>query len=192
MLGALSLAQLEGEPHGVDLGPLHPRIPEVLRTPSGKVELAPPALVADVERLHASLARPSDGLLLIGRRDLRSNNSWMHNLHTLTKGKNRCTLHMHPSDAARLGVAEGDTVHVASRAGSVEAPVELTENIMPGVVSLPHGWGHNQPGARLSTAAQHPGVNANVLTDELCLDPLSGNAALNGIAVTIRALATAH
>jgi anaerobic selenocysteine-containing dehydrogenase len=185
----LSLAQLEQEPHGVDLGPLKPRIPEVLRTPSGQVELAPPALVADVERLRASLARPTNGLVLIGRRDLRSNNSWMHNLHALTKGKNRCTLHMHPSDAARLGVAEGDTVHVASRAGSVEAPVELTEAIMPGVVSLPHGWGHNQPGARLTNAAQHPGVNANALTDEQCIDPLSGNAVLNGITVTIKALA---
>ncbi|HEY7127153.1 MAG TPA: molybdopterin dinucleotide binding domain-containing protein [Ktedonobacterales bacterium] len=146
----LSLSQLEAAPHGVDLGPLQPRIPEVLRTPSGKVELAPPALVEDVERLRASLARQSSGLLLVGRRDLRSNNSWMHNLHTLTKGKNRCTLHMHPTDAASLGVGEGDTVHIESRAGSVQAPVELTESIMPGVVSLPHGWGHNQPGARLT------------------------------------------
>ncbi len=187
----LTLAQLEASPHGIDLGPLQPRIPEVLRTPSGKIELAPPALAADVERLRASFNRADDGLLLIGRRDLRSNNSWMHNLHVLAKGKNRCTLHIHPGDAARLGLAEGDAARVSSRAGSVEIPVELTDAIMPGVVSIPHGWGHHQPDTQLAIATQSPGVNSNLLTDEQCTDPLSGNAVLSGVAVTITALVAA-
>ncbi len=182
----LTLAQLEATPHGIDLGPLQPRIPEMLRTPSGKIELAPATLVADVPRLHASLDRASGDLVLIGRRDLRSNNSWMHNLHVLTKGKNRCTLLMHPTDAARLRVTNGDCVQVTSRAGALEVSVELTAAIMPGVVSIPHGWGHNQPGTQLTIASQHPGVNSNMLTDEQCTDPLSGNAVLNGIAVTIK------
>jgi anaerobic selenocysteine-containing dehydrogenase len=189
--GGLTLAQLEAQPHGVDLGPLQPRIPEVLRTPSGKIELAPAPLAADVERLRGSLSRASSDLLLIGRRDLRSNNSWMHNLHVLAKGKNRCTLHVHPSDAARLGLADGETACVTSSAGSVEAPVEVTDAIMPGVVSLPHGWGHNQPGTSLAIAAQNPGVNSNVLSSEQSIDTLSGNAVLNGIPVTLRALQAA-
>ncbi|HEX7737249.1 MAG TPA: molybdopterin-dependent oxidoreductase, partial [Ktedonobacteraceae bacterium] len=133
----LNLEKLELEPHGVDLGALQPRIPEVLRTPSGKIELAPSLLVEDVARLQKSLARthqPGE-MLLIGRRDLRSNNSWMHNLHVLTKGKARCTLHLHPDDAARLDLAEGELATVASRVGSVEIAVEITDAIMPGVVS---------------------------------------------------------
>jgi len=185
----LSLALLEALPHGVDLGPLQPRIPEVLRTTSGKIELAPPAIVADVARLQDSSGR-MDGkangkMLLIGRRDLRSNNSWMHNLHVLTKGKERCTLLVHPGDAARLALVDGEMACVTSRAGAVEIPVEVTDAIMPGVVSIPHGWGHNLPGTRMRVASEHAGVNTNILTVEEDVDPLSGNAILNGVAVTV-------
>lgn len=182
----LTMDHLEAAPHGVDLGPLEPRLPDVLRTPSGKVELAPEPIVADVERLRASLASHANGqMVLIGRRQLRSNNSWMHNLPPLVKGKDRCTLQLHPDDADRLGVAEGGRARVSSRAGSVEAPVEITDAIMPGVVSIPHGWGHDVPGARQSVAAAHAGVNSNVLADESMVDPLSGNAVLNGIPVEV-------
>jgi anaerobic selenocysteine-containing dehydrogenase len=182
----LTLDVLERNPHGVDLGPHEPRIPEMLRTPSGKVELAPEPIVADVERLRAALGRERNGgMVLIGRRQLRSNNSWMHNLPALVKGKDRCTLHIHPDDAARLGLDDGGRALVSSAAGRIEAPVELTDGIMPGVVSIPHGWGHDAPGARMEVARAHAGVNSNVLTDESQVDPLSGNAVLNGIPVEI-------
>jgi anaerobic selenocysteine-containing dehydrogenase len=182
----LTLEVLERNPHGVDLGPLRPRIPDVLRTPSGRIELAPEPIVADVERLRATLGRRRNGaFLLIGRRDLRSHNSWMHNLEPLVKGRDRCTLQLHPDDAARLGLGEGEAARVRSRTGAVEAPVEVTDAVMPGVVSLPHGWGHGAPGARIEVAARHAGVNANVLTDESFLDPVSGNTALNGVEVEV-------
>ncbi|HUV10564.1 MAG TPA: molybdopterin-dependent oxidoreductase, partial [Acidimicrobiia bacterium] len=143
----LTLAVLEANPHGVDFGPLQPRIPEMLRTPSGKVELAPEQIVADVERLRASLdGRPATPIVLVGRRDLRSNNSWMHNLDVLVKGKARCTLHVHPDDATRFGLFDGGHARVASRVGAVQAAVEITDSVMPGVVSLPHGWGHDVEG----------------------------------------------
>ena len=185
----LSLAVLEKNPHGVDLGPLEPRIPEVLRTPSGKIELAPKELVADGDRLLASLERDAAPMVLIGRRDLRSNNSWMHNLNVLVKGNERCTLHISPTDAQRLGLADGGRARVASRVGAVEVPVEVTDRVMPGVVSLPHGWGHDAEEARMAIAAAHAGVNSNRLADELALDPLSGNAILNGIPVKVEATA---
>ncbi len=181
----LSLAVLEANPHGIDLGPLQPRIPEVLRTRSGKIELAPAPLLADVERLQDALNRAHGQMLLIGRRDLRSNNSWMHNLHVLVKGKNRCTLHIHPDDATRLGLTDGETACVVSRVGSVEIPVEVTDTIMAGVVSIPHGWGHNAPGTKMHIAAEHAGVNINILTDEEGMDMLSGNAMLSGVAVKV-------
>jgi anaerobic selenocysteine-containing dehydrogenase len=183
----LTLAQLEAQPHGIDFGPLAPRIPEVLRTPSGKIELAPAPLVADVDRLRAGLAAPADGMVLIGRRDLRSNNSWMHNAPVLVKGKVRCTMLIHPSDATRFGLADGALARVSSRAGTVAVPVEITDAIMPGVVSIPHGWGHDLPGIRLAVASEHAGVNCNRLVDETMLDPLSGNAVLNGVPVSIEA-----
>ena len=183
--GTLSLAALEAAPHGIDLGPLRPRLPELLRTPSGRVELAPPALVADVERLQAALDAPAPELVLVGRRHLRSNNSWMHNLPSLVSGPARCTLQIHPDDAARLGVADGEPARVSSRTGAIEAPVEITADVRPGVVSLPHGWGHDLPGVRLGVAGAHAGVNANVLTDEEVLEPLSGTAILNGIPVEV-------
>jgi anaerobic selenocysteine-containing dehydrogenase len=142
--------------------------------------------VKDVERLRASLEKTmSDGMLLIGRRDLRSNNSWMHNLHVLTKGKDRCTLHIHPVDAARLNLTDGETAIVTSDTGSVELPAEITDAIMPGVVSIPHGWGHNLAGTCMDIAREHAGVNVNILVDGQRVDPLSGNAVLNGIAVKV-------
>jgi anaerobic selenocysteine-containing dehydrogenase len=182
----LTLDVLEQSPHGIDLGPLSPRLPEVLRTPSGKVELAPEPIVADIERLRAALGRKRNGdMVLIGRRQLRSNNSWMHNLPALVKGKDRCTLHIHPDDAERLGLGDGAPALVRSAAGSVEAPVEVTDAIMPGVVSIPHGWGHDADGVRMSVASVHAGVNSNVLADESQVEPLSGNAVLNGIPVEV-------
>jgi anaerobic selenocysteine-containing dehydrogenase len=190
--GGLTLAQLRHQPHGVDLGPLQPRIPEVLRTPSGKIELAPEAITADVPRLRAALGRPqggangaAGGLVLIGRRQLRSNNSWMHNLEPMVKGRDRCTLLVNPFDAARLGLVDGGQAEVASAAGSVRVPVELSDEIMAGVVSIPHGWGHDSPGARMAVAAAHAGVNSNTLTDGTRLDAPSGNAVLNGIPVHV-------
>jgi anaerobic selenocysteine-containing dehydrogenase len=143
----VTLADLEAAPHGIDFGPLEPRMPEILRTPSGKIELAPEALVADVPRLRAALAEPVDGpMTLIGRRELRSNNSWMHNVPTLVRGKERCTALVHPDDAARLGLVDGEEAVVRSRAGEIVVPVEVTDDVMPGVVSIPHGWGHDLPG----------------------------------------------
>jgi anaerobic selenocysteine-containing dehydrogenase len=186
--GGLTLAKLEQAPHGIDLGPLRPRLPGALRTASGKIELAPEPLVADVARLRSSLsrvARDRDGLVLIGRRQLRSNNSWMHNLPVLVKGKPRCTLHVHPDDAARYALRDGEPAELRSRTGTVIAPVEVTDAIMPGVVSLPHGWGHDVPGTGQRVAAQHAGANSNVLADELLLDAVSGNAVLNGIPVEV-------
>jgi anaerobic selenocysteine-containing dehydrogenase len=189
--GGLSLDALLASPHGVDLGPLEPRLPDVLRTPSGMVELAPAPLVADVARLRAALEerRNANGdgpLMLIGRRQLRSNNSWMHNLDVLVKGKPRCTLLVHPEDAARLGLADGDPAEVASRSGAVTIPVEISDTIRPGVVSIPHGWGHDREGARLGVAARHAGANVNVVAEGGRFDPLSGTAVLNGIPVTVR------
>jgi anaerobic selenocysteine-containing dehydrogenase len=182
----LTLELLEQHPHGIDLGPLEPRLPDVLRTPSGKIELAPEPIVADLDRLRAAMARARNGgMVLIGRRQLRSNNSWMHNLPALVKGKERCTLHVHPDDAHRLGLVDGGRAVLRSAAGSLEAPVELTEDIMPGVVSMPHGWGHDAGGARMSVASEHAGVNSNVLADESMVEPLSGNAVLNGIPVEV-------
>ena len=186
----LTLADLEDAPHGVDLGPLEPRLPEVLRTASGKIELAPEPLVADVERLRAALARETNGgMVLVGRRQLRSNNSWMHNLEPLVRGKERCTAHVHPDDAARLGLADGERARVRSRAGEIEIPIEVTDAVMPGVVSIPHGWGHDVEGIRMAVAAAHAGANSNVLADEMLVDPLSGNAVLNGIPVELAPVA---
>jgi anaerobic selenocysteine-containing dehydrogenase len=184
--GGLTLEVLERNPHGVDLGPLEPRLPEALRTPSGRIELAPERIVEDLGRLSAALSRPRDGgMVLIGRRQLRSNNSWMHNLPALVKGKERCTMQVHPADAERLGLKEGRPARVRSATGQVEGPVEITDAIMPGVVSIPHGWGHDAPGMRLRVASDHAGVNSNLLADETAVDPLSGNAVLNGIPVEV-------
>ncbi len=179
----LTLERLKNTPHGIDFGPLRPRVPEVLRTRSGKIELAPDAVVADTARLRDSLDRNAEGFVLIGRRHLRSNNSWMHNLPALAGGTNRCTLQIHPDDAADLGLT--DTALVKGPGGELLAPVETTAAIRRGVVSLPHGWGHDRSGTRLGVAAGQPGVNVNQLNDGGSLDPLSGTAVLNGVPVHI-------
>ena len=179
----LTLERLKAAPHGIDLGPLQPRIPEVLKTRSGRIELAPEPLIADVARLQDSLGRGDDGFVLIGRRHLRSNNSWMHNLPALAGGTNRCTLQIHPDDAAELGLT--DNASIKGPGGDVVAPVELDPGMRRGVVSLPHGWGHDRGGTRQGVAADQPGVNVNQLNDGGQLDPLSGTAVLNGIPVVV-------
>ena len=182
----LSLAVLEANPHGVDLGALEPdRIPDLLRTPSGKIEAFPDPMRADMDRFTASLDRGADDIVLVGRRHLRSNNSWMHNVRVLTKGRNRCTLQVHPDDADRLGLRDGAPATVRSRVGEVAIDVEVTEGIRPGVVSIPHGFGQNMPGVKLRVAQEYRGVNTNVLTDELFYDEISGNIALNGVPVSV-------
>ncbi|MGC0333003.1 anaerobic selenocysteine-containing dehydrogenase [Streptomyces sp. SAI-170] len=186
----LTLARLLDHPHGIDLGPLQPRLPQPLKTVSGKVELLPGPIAADLPRLKQAMAERPAGLLLVGRRHLRSNNSWMHNVPALTGGSNRCTLHLHPEDAERLGVRDGTDVRVKGAGGEVTVPVEVTDAVRQGVVSLPHGWGHDRPGTRLGHAAKDPGVNVNQLLDGRLLDPLSGNAVLNGVPVQVSALAS--
>ena len=182
-----SLDDLLGHPHGRDFGALVPRLPEILRTPSGRVELAPEVFVRDLDRLaEAITALTEREFVLVGRRHLRSNNSWMHNINVLVKGRTRCTLQVHPDDADSIGLTDGGAVRVTSRVGEVVAPVEVTDAIRPGVVSLPHGWGHDLPGAKLRVAAEHAGVNSNVLADERALDPLSGTSVLNGIPVELQ------
>lgn len=179
----LTLERLKANPHGIDLGPLRSRIPEILRTPSGRIELAPEPIVADVARLRDALDRTAGGFLLIGRRHLRSNNSWMHNLPALSGGSNRCTLQIHPDDAADLGLT--DIAVIKGPGGELLAPVEVDDGMRRGVVSLPHGWGHDRGGTGQQLAASQPGANVNQLNDGTHLDPLSGTAVLNGIPVDI-------
>jgi anaerobic selenocysteine-containing dehydrogenase len=188
----ISLAKVKAAAGGIDLGPLQPRIPELLRTPSGKIELAPPSLIADLSRPAAELLQPlSDAphtMRIIGRRQVRSGNSWMHNLPILAKGPYRCTALVHPADAQRLGLVTGSQASVSNAHGALEVQVEVSDEVMPGVLSLPHGWGHNLPGTQLAVAAQRPGVNLNTVLSDRVWDPLSGNAVLSGVAVTLRAL----
>ncbi|MEU1005578.1 molybdopterin oxidoreductase family protein [Streptomyces tibetensis] len=188
----LGLEQLLAHPHGIDLGPLRPRLPQPLKTRSGQVELLPGPIADDLPRLRAALAERPEGLVLVGRRHLRSNNSWMHNVPALTGGSNRCTLHLHPEDAERLGVEDGAAVRVKGAGGEVVAPAEVTDTVRRGVVSLPHGWGHDRPGTRLGHASKEPGVNVNQLLDGRLLDPLSGNAVLNGVPVEVAPASTAE
>ncbi|MFD8928429.1 molybdopterin oxidoreductase family protein [Streptomyces mirabilis] len=183
----LSLEKLLAHPHGIDLGPLRPRLPQPLKTRSGKIELLSAPIVDDLPRLRAALRERPAAIVLVGRRHLRSNNSWMHNVPALTGGTNRCTLHIHPEDAARLGLADGTAVRVKGAGGEVVAPAEVTDTVRRGVVSLPHGWGHDRPGTRMSHAALDPGVNVNQLLDGSLLDPLSGTAVLNGVPVELAA-----
>ncbi|MFF5898528.1 molybdopterin oxidoreductase family protein [Streptomyces argenteolus] len=181
----LTLEELLAHPHGIDLGPLEPRVPQVLKTRSGRIELFPEPIAADLPRLRAALdARPA-GLVLVGRRHLRSNNSWMHNVASLRGGSNVCTLQIHPEDAARIGLADGDTARITAAGGQVEAPTEITDAVRTGVVSLPHGWGHNRPGTRTAVAGAEPGVNVNQLLDGSLLDPLSGTSVLNAVPVSV-------
>jgi anaerobic selenocysteine-containing dehydrogenase len=185
----LTLAKLKAAPPGgIDLGPLAGRIPEMLRTPSGKVELAPPLCIDDLGRVRTDLAREAPELVIIGRRHLRSNNSWMHNLPVLAKGPFRCTALVSAIDASRLGLADGGRARIANGSRSIEVEVEVSDEMMPGVVSLPHGWGHNLPGSQLAVAGTRPGANLNALLDEHLRDPLSGNAVLGGVPITMQPL----
>jgi anaerobic selenocysteine-containing dehydrogenase len=181
----LSLRKLRANPHGIDLGPLRPQLPGRLGSPSKRVQLAPAVFLQDLPRLEASLVDPSNGLVLIGRRALRSNNSWMHNSHRLVKGPPGCVLYIHPEDAAARGVTAGGRARVESRVGKIEVPVALTDDLVRGVVCLPHGWGHEREGAALSVARAHAGASLNDLTDEQAIDVLSGNAAFSGVPVTV-------
>jgi anaerobic selenocysteine-containing dehydrogenase len=186
----LSVRKLEANPHGVDLGPLQPSLPQRLMTKRHRLQLAPELLVQDLGRVAGELLEPGSGqngggLRLIGRRQLRSNNSWMHNSHRLVKGPERCTLLMHPDDARARGLTAGQTVRVRSRVGSVPIRLELTKTIMPGVVSIPHGWGHGRPGVQLRVAREHAGVSINDLTDDQAVDALLGTAAFSGVPVDV-------
>lgn len=186
----VTLRRLRESPHGIDLGPLQPCLPQRLFTPDQRIRCAIPELLGDMARVRGLLATPRAApLSLIGRRHLRSNNSWMHNSHRLVKGKPRCQLLMHPDDARSRSLQDGMQVRVSSRTGTVEATLMLSDELMPGVVSLPHGWGHDRPGTRLGVARAHAGVSLNDLTDPQRIDPVSGNAALNGVPVEVAALA---
>jgi anaerobic selenocysteine-containing dehydrogenase len=181
----LTLDKIAAEPHGIDRGPMVPRLRELLSTPSGKVELAPPYITADLDRLRQRLDRDMSSLLLVSRRHVRSNNSWMHNVKVLVKGKDRCTLLIHPDDAGRTGVRDGELANVSSEVGTVAVKVEVSDEMMPGVVSLPHGWGHDKAGTRMAVAREHAGVNNNLLAPGDFLDEISNNAAVNGIPVEV-------
>ncbi|WP_248802673.1 molybdopterin oxidoreductase family protein [Pseudomonas sp. MWU13-2100] len=183
----LSLKTLEDFPHGVDLGALKPNLAPRLKTPGQRVQAAPAVILADLTRFAAQRVPAVGELLMIGRRHVRSNNSWMHNYHRLVKGKPRHQLLMHPDDLASRSLEDGQRVQVSSRVGVIEVEVLASLEMMPGVVSLPHGWGHARPGVKTAIASGQPGSSANDLTDERQLDLLSGNAALNGVPVTVAA-----
>lgn len=185
----LSLEDFRDDPDGRVLGTAGPQGAAAIRTPSGRIELAPPHILADLARLDAAMAAPPPDLVLVSRRHLRSLNSWMHNVDTLVRGKERCTLQIHPDDAARLGIVAGASVEVANASGRLQVAAELTADIRPGVVSLPHGWGHGAPGTRTGVAAAHPGINTNLLSPGPLVDAASGNAVLNGIPVCVSPLA---
>ncbi|HEX5630376.1 MAG TPA: molybdopterin-dependent oxidoreductase [Acidimicrobiia bacterium] len=182
----LTLAALEAEPHGIDLGPLEPRLPELLSTADGLIDAAPETIITDLPRLRTRIAAPAPDMVVIGRRHLRSNNSWMHNVPSLMRGRDRSALLVSPADAARFGLSDGGAAVVESAAGTVTTLVAVSEEMMPGVASLPHGWGHDDPGASLSVASRNPGANLNALIDAAMVDAPSGNAVLNGVPVTIR------
>ena len=198
----LNLKRLKASVHGIDYGAMHPCLSERLRTPDKRIHLAPEIFVKDLARLknripnlerglpwpHKREPRIGSTLLLIGRRQLRSNNSWLHNSPRMVNGKPRCTLLIHPQDAVKRSLKSGDPALIRSRAGSVEIPIEITEEIMPGVVSMPHGWGHNRPGMQISIAEQHAGQSINDLTDNQAIDGLCGTAAFSAVPVTVEAL----
>ncbi len=186
----LSLEKLKEFPHGLNLGPLQACLPEFLFTEDKKIHMMPDLYLKDLERLKdfANDLKNQTQLNLIGRRDLRSNNSWMHNSHRLVKGKDRCGLFMHPIDAKKHNLQNGNKAKISSRVGQLHVEVEITETVMPGSVCLPHGWGHNLEGVELSVAKTNPGINKNILTDDKLVDELSGNAVLNGIPVVVEAL----
>lgn len=182
----LSLAKLEKAPHGVDLGPLEPRLAALMGR--RKVRVAPPRFVADLARLERRLEAPAEDLVLVGRRTLRSNNSWGHNVERLVSGLDRCILEMNPADAALRGLVNGRRVTVKSRVGEIIVPIALTDALMPGVVSLPHGFGHGRPGTALRVANAHPGASMNDVTDDSRVDELSANACFSGVPVEVTAV----
>ncbi|HEU4415882.1 MAG TPA: molybdopterin-dependent oxidoreductase [Candidatus Angelobacter sp.] len=186
----LNLEKVKAADGGLDLGPLTSRIPEVLRTPSGKIELAPQMLIADLKRASNDLARKTPELVIVGRRQLHSNNSWMHNLPVLAKSLEHAAL-VNPADAARLGLEDGGRARIGQGNRGVEVEVMVTDEMMPGVVSLPHGWGHGQDGSRMEVAAANPGANLNQLMDENHRDPLSGNSVLSGVEVQMEPISSA-
>ena len=183
----LSLRKLLQNPHGIDLGPLRPQLPGRLYTRDQRMQLAPEIFLRDLQRLEASLAQPADALVLIGRRALRSNNSWMHNSRRLMKGPDRCTAILHPRDAGNRGLADGDRVRVVSRVGAIELPLEVSDEIRPGVISIPHGFGHGRRGVGWSVAAAHAGASVNDITDPAMVDRVTGNAAMNAVPVRVQA-----
>jgi anaerobic selenocysteine-containing dehydrogenase len=185
----LNLDKVKAAEGGIDLGALAPRVPEVLRTPSGKIELSPAMLIDDLKRVASDLGRPAPELVIIGRRQLHGNNSWMHNLPVLAKGAAQCTALVNPADAARLGLEDGGRARIVHDGRMIEVEVEISDEMMPGVISLPHGWGHDQPGSQLTVAAANPGGNLNALMDENRRDPLSGNAVLSGMEVEMTPVA---
>jgi anaerobic selenocysteine-containing dehydrogenase len=183
---ALSLDTLREHPSGLDLGPLQPQLPARLQNPTKQLNCATPEPLADLERVWQRFQAPAEhDLQLIGRRHVRDNNSWMHNYHRLVKGPDRCTLMMHPRDMAARNIRDGATVELRSRIGAVTVTAIASEDIMPGVVSLPHGYGHHRTNSELTLAAKHPGVSCNDVTDHEYIDMLSGNAAVNGVPVTV-------
>ena len=182
----LRVADLEATPSGLDLGPLVPCFDEITLVPGGGLDFAVPPMLAELERLERELGSASESaLLLVGRREIRSNNSWMHNIPLSAKGPERCTLRMHPEDAAKRKLEKGQRVRVSSRVGRVEVPLEISDEIMPGVVCLPHGWGHEGEGIALRLATLRPGVSFNDLADDALLEPVVGNAILNGVPVEV-------
>jgi anaerobic selenocysteine-containing dehydrogenase len=190
----LTLKKVKASVHGIDLGPLHPCLPGRLRTDNRLINLAPDLFVQDLQRVKSKLGEASiesnGHLSLIGRRQLRSNNSWLHNSPRMVKGnpaKPQCTILMHPADAADRNLKPGQEALVRSRAGSITLPVEISNEIMRGVVSIPHGWGHNRKGNKITVAQQHPGASINDLTDEFRIDVICGTAAFNGTQVTVEA-----
>ena len=187
----LTLAAVEAAPNGIDLGPLRPCMAERLRTEDKKILCAHPDFLAELQRFAASLDDEQlDTLRLIGRRHVRQNNSWLHNSKRLLKGPDRCTLMIHPDDARARDLSDGGMATVTSRVNSIEIPVEVSDDVMPGVVSIPHGFGHGRKGIGLSVAREKPGVSINDLTDSARFDPLSGNAVLNAVAVKVEKLET--
>ena len=184
----LSLDKLKAHPHGIDLGPLQPALPDAIFHENKKIDLNFNYFMSDIARVKTHFfdqKRNENQIVLIGRRHIKTNNSWLHNSPRMVKGNNRCTLQLHPIDAAEYDVNEGDRVKVTSRVGELFVEAEITDSIMPGVVSIPHGWGHNKKGIKLGVASQYPGVNTNILTDEMQVDTLSGNGVLNGVPVTL-------
>ena len=185
----LSLEKLKQYPHGLDLGPMMPRLDEVLKTPDKKIDVAPAYIVADMGRLRAALPEyeQPDAMVMIGRRNPRTNNSWTHNLNVLAKGRNDCTALINTDDAARLGLATGALARISTDVGSIDIPVVVTDAIMRGVISVPHGWGHDKEGTELDVARRNPGANYNQLIDERLMDVPSGNAMFCGVPVTVEA-----